>query len=82
MYWTSYKATRVNRSVLRSEIMALADSFDIACVIKQDLHFIKKSYTPLNMMTDSLLLFDVMMIASSTTEKPLNIDFQTVEDSY
>ncbi len=82
IYWTSYKAKRVNRSVLGSETMAFADAFDMALVIKHDLQNIMGKVVPLSMFTDSLSLFDVLTRAKVTTERRLMIDLQTVKESY
>lgn len=62
--------------------MAFADAFDMAYVIKHDLRLIRKSYVPLTTRTDSLPLFALFSKASSTIEKRLNIDLQTVQDLY
>lgn len=66
------KQKRINHSVLGSEIMAFVDAFDMAYIIKHDLHLMTKSYIPLFMMTYSLFLFDILTKASFTTEKTLN----------
>lgn len=80
--WSSHKAKRVNRSVLGSEIMAFADAFDMAFVLKHDIEAMIKKTLPIVMITDSLSLFDVITRASSTTEKRLMIDIESVRKAY
>ena len=82
LYWTSYKAERVTRSVLGSEVMAFADEFDMKYTIKYDIQSILNKVILLRMLTDSLSLFDVLTKATVTTEKRLMIDLQNVKDSY
>lgn len=36
LFWTLFKSKRANRSVFGSEVMAFADTFDVAYVIKYD----------------------------------------------
>lgn len=78
IYWTSYKAKRVTRSVLGSKVMALADAFDMAYIIKYDRQNIMNKQITLTMYTDSLSLFDVLTKATMTTEKRLMIDLKAL----
>lgn len=82
IYWVSYKSKRSTRSVLGSEVMAFADAFDMAYTLKFDLQKILGKELPLRMLTDNKSLFDVLTKATSTTEKRLMIDIQTVRDAY
>ena len=82
IFWSSYKSKRVTRSVLGSEVMAFADAFDMAYTIKYDLQIMLNKIIPISMLTDSKSLFDVLTSSSTTTEKRLMIDLQTVQDSY
>lgn len=82
LYWTSYKAKRVTRSVLGSEVMAFADAFDMAYTIKYNLQAMMRKGIPLTMLTDSLSLFHELTKATVTTEKGLMIDLQNVKESY
>lgn len=54
----------------------------MAYVTKYDLQMMIGLLIPLRMITDSLSLFDVLTKASTTTEKRLKIDLQTVQNSY
>lgn len=53
---------------MRSEVMAFADTFDIAFTIIHDLKIFFGYDIALNMMTDSLYLLDVLTEGSSRTE--------------
>ena len=73
LYWSSHKAKRVSGSVLGSETMAFADSFDMAFNLRHDIQRMMNIKIPIMMFTDSLSLFDVITKASTTVEKRLMI---------
>lgn len=50
----------MNRFVLGSEVMAFADAFNKAYGMKYASQFMTNTYIPLQMMTDSLFLFDIL----------------------
>lgn len=62
--------------------MAFVDGFDISFTIRHDLKMVFGHNVLLTMMTDSLSLFNILSEGSSTTEKWLMIDLQTVKDAY
>ena len=67
LYWSSYKSKRVSRSVLRSETMAFADTFDMKFAIKKDMELMVNKLIPIVMLTDRLSLFDVITKSTITT---------------
>lgn len=71
LVWSSHKYNCVTRSVLGSETMALADAFDMAFMVKHDVQRMTRSEIPLNMITDSSPLINVITRASRTAEKRL-----------
>lgn len=77
MYSIYYKSKWSARSVPGSEMMALANSFDIVYTLKHDLAMILKANIPLRMLTDSKSLFYLLTKAFLTTEMRLTIDNQT-----
>ena len=82
LHYASYKSRRVTRSVLGAEVYAFADAFDFAYVIKHDLEEILGQRVPLQMLTDSRSLFDVIVKNSTTAERRLMIDIKDVRESY
>lgn len=72
----------MNCSVLGSEVMEFADKFDTANILRQQLQIMTRSYIPLAMITHSFSLFDILTKASSTTEKRLMTDLETVQRSF
>ena len=82
LFWSSHKSKRVSRSVLRSETMNLADAFDMAFTLRHDLEHMIQQSIPIIMITDSLLLFNIITKATTTTEKRLMIDLRTVYESF
>lgn len=73
LHFSSHKSHRVARSSMAAETLAFVDWFDNAFPIKHDLERIIGRRTPLLMMTDSKLLFDVLTRARYTTERRLDI---------
>lgn len=82
IHWTSYKSKRGARSVLGSKVIAFSDAFYMGYSTECDLQTIPNQPIPLSMMTDSVSLFAVLTKSSTTTEKTLMIDIQTVKESY
>ena len=80
--YSSKKSKRVVRSILGGEVYALADSFDRAFMLRHDLQTIYNRSIPLQILTDSLQMFDVISKASSTTERRLIIDIVAAREAY
>lgn len=82
LHFSSSKSKRVARSVLGSEIYAFADGFDFAFCVKKDLEMILLKSIPMQMLTDSKCLFDVITKCSTCREKRLLIDIAVVKEAY
>jgi hypothetical protein len=82
LFWSSKKSKRVTISCLGSETMALADAFDFAFSIRHDLQNKTQLQIPINILIDSLYLFDVLTKASTTSEKRLMIDLTAAKEAY
>ena len=65
-----------------AETYALADAFDFAFCCKKDLERILEQRIPLQMLTDSKSLFDVITKCSNTSERRLMIDVDAVRTAY
>jgi hypothetical protein len=72
----------VTRWVLGSETTAFADGFDATYSLKHDLQTILKRSVDILKYTDSLSLFDVIKMSSTTAEKRLMIDLVVVREAY
>ncbi|KHJ33690.1 hypothetical protein EV44_g3111 [Erysiphe necator] len=82
IHWSSIKCKRVTRSVLASELYAMALGFDISAAIKATLSKILQKSIPLIICTDSKSLFDCLVKLGTTREKRLMIDIMSLRDSY
>lgn len=65
VHWTSYKSRTVCRSVLKREVVAFADSSDLAYAIKCDFQNVLSQTILLPIMTDGLTLFFYVLIKST-----------------
>lgn len=68
-YWISSRSKRSVRSILESEIVALAGAFDMAVTLKFNLKKVLGTGLLLRMINDSKSLFDVLTKATFITEK-------------
>jgi hypothetical protein len=82
LHWSSTKCKRVTRSVLASELYAMAHSFDIGASIKDTLEQILQINLPLVLCTDSKSLYDCLVRLGTTQEKRLMIDIMCLRQAY
>ena len=87
IHWSSIKCKRVIRSILASELYALAHGFDAAAVIKSTIEKIlarelKGKPLPLILCTDSKSLYDCLVKLGTTQEKRLMVDLMCLRQSY
>lgn len=82
LHYSSYKSKRIVRSVLGGETYAFADGFDFGFTLRHDLQRITGRKIPITMLTDSQSLFNVIVKASSTTERRLMIDIRATREAY
>lgn len=83
IHWSSVKCKRVTRSVLASELYALALGFDIAAAIKSTIQgILHLQHLPLVLCTDSKSLYDCLVKLGTTQEKRLMIDLMCLRQSY
>jgi hypothetical protein len=85
VHWTSVKCKRVTRSILASELYALALGFDIGAALKGTFDEIfgqKDDPIPLVIATDSKSLYHCLVKLGTTHEKRLMIDVMALRQSY
>lgn len=69
MKYGSYMSQQVVRTVLESETCALADAFDLTCILKRDFEHCLNCVVRLCLVMDSHSIFDTIIKASYTLEK-------------
>jgi hypothetical protein len=83
IHWSSIKCKRVTRSVLASELYALAHGFDIGAVIKSTIqNILRINQLPMVLCTDSKSLYDCLVKLGTTQEKRLMVDLMCLRQSY
>jgi hypothetical protein len=82
VHWSSTKCKRVTRSVLASELYAMAHGFDIGASIKSTIDKTLGIDLPLAVCTDSKSLYDCLVKLGTTAEKRLMIDVMCLRQAY
>lgn len=82
LHWQSVKCKRVTRSVLASELYAMAFGFDQGAAIKATIESLLHRSIPMVMCTDSRSLYDCLVKLGTTHEKRLMIDIMCLRQSY
>lgn len=86
LHWSSTKCKRITRSVLASEIYAMAYGVDIAIAMRGTINLVMKRLglpqVPLVACTDSLSLYECLVKLGTTKEKRLMIDIMALREAY
>lgn len=82
IHWSSIKCKRVTRSVLASELYAMAHGFDLGAVIKATVGRMLQNNVPLIICTDFKSLWECLVRLGTTIEKRLMIDVMCLRQSY
>jgi hypothetical protein len=82
VHWSSVKCKRVTRSVIASELYAMAHGFDTTCALKDTLDKITQRQTPIVICIDSFSLYECLVKLGTTYEKRLMIDIMAIRQSY
>ena len=78
----SYKARRVTRSAMSGEVIAFSDLFDVAISFAEELGNILSKKIPVQLLTDSKALFDVVSKGSRTSEKRMMLDIAAAREGF
>jgi hypothetical protein len=81
LHWSSTKCKRVTRSVLVSELYAMAVGFDISASMKATIDRILNKEVPLVVCTDSKSLYKCLIKLGTTQEKRLMIDIMALRQA-
>jgi hypothetical protein len=82
LHWSLIKCKRVTRSVLASELYALAHGFDIGAAIKSTIQrILQLEQLPLVLCTDSKSLYDCLVKLGTTQEKRLMVDLMCLRQA-
>ena len=86
IHWSSNKCKRATRSVLASEIYAMAHGIDMAMAIggtiNQIMARLDKPKVPIVACTDSRSLYDCLVKLGTTKKKRLMIDIMAIREAY
>jgi hypothetical protein len=82
VHWSSVKCKRITRSVLASELYAMAHGFDIGAAIKATVELQLNISLPLILCTDSKSIYECLVKLGTTQEKRLMIDVMCLRQSY
>jgi hypothetical protein len=86
IHWSSTKCKRVTRSVLASEIYAMASGVDMGIAINATIGLALKKLNlpelPLFVCTDSFSLYECLVKLGTTKEKRLMIDIMSLRQAY
>ncbi len=82
LHWSSIKCKRVTRSVLASELYAMAHGFDYGASIKSTIEKMLQIDLPLLLCTDSKSLYECLVKLGTTQEKRLMIDVMCLRQAY
>ena len=82
LHWSSIKCKRVTRSVLVSELFAMAQGFDVGSVLKSIVEGILQIFLFMIICIDFKSLYDCLVRLGSTHEKRLMVDIMCLRESY
>lgn len=83
IHWSSVKCKRVTRSILASELYAMAHGFDAGAVIKSTVEKILAiPALPMIVCIDSKSLYECLVRLGTTQEKRLMVDIMCLREAY
>lgn len=78
----SYKSKRVTKSPMSAEVIAFADMFDAGIALKREIEWMIGQKVPLQLLTDSKCMFDVISSGTRTSEKRTMIDIAAAREGF
>jgi len=82
IHFRSYKSRRKARSAMTAEVLAFSDMVDAATTLSLEMKELIARRPPVQLLTDSLCLFDIISKGSRTTEKRTMIDIAAAREMY
>lgn len=82
IYFKSYKSRRVTRSPMAAEVIAFSDMFNVTAALSDDLGHILSKPIPVQLLTDSKCLFDVISKGPRTSEKRIMLDIAAAREGF
>lgn len=82
LVFRSYKARRISHSAMSGEVIAFSDMFDYAIAISKDIAKLLGRTIPIQLLTDSKSLFDVISKGSRTSEKRMMLDIAAAREGF
>lgn len=80
--YASYRCIIVVRAVLVKATYAIAEYFDAAYILKHDLERMLNKKVQITLLTDSEILFNIIVKSTTTTEKRWNIDVRAARQVF
>ena len=80
--FNSIKSRRVTRSVLSADLIAFADLFDDAYSLRSQTEQATIRAIPMDLLTDSMSLFDIISKGSCTSKKRIMQDIHSAREAY
>ena len=80
--FNSYKSRGVTRSPMAGEVIAFSDMFDVAGTMSEEVGFFVNRRTPVQLFTDSKILFDVISKGSGSSEKRMMFDIAAARQGF
>lgn len=82
IHFKSYKSKRVVRSAMAGEVIAFSDLFDVAAALASELGVLYDRNIPVQLLTDSKSLFDVISKGSRTSGKRMMLDIAATREGF
>jgi len=78
----NHKSKRVVRSAMAGEVIAFSDLFDVAAALSSELSVLYGKNIPVQLLTDSKSLFDVISKGSRTSGKRMMLDIAATREGF